>query len=442
MLACPFLAILAVQACDGGGEPASVPIAEDAGRDATWVVGDSSSPVDPDDGGSSVRATVAVGGTFACVLAKDGTVWCWGKNDVGQLGQDPAETPSCGAFPCSTVPVKVAGLENVARIALGDDFGCALDLGGRVRCWGSNAKGQLAARGIQSSFEPRGVVVGAKDLTAAGAHACALTTDGFVWCWGENTCGMFGEPGAVENAPVRVVLPPMAQISIGPDAMCVTGVDGRVLCWGADHRGSLGHDLQPDASECDGVPFDRVPRSVQVLDTELPITGVSDVHVGSGVVCARLADGKVSCWGDNERGALGRGSADSLPHPRAAEVPGLVAERLEVSGQTPCAITGGRLMCWGDGSFGRLGPLEADAGCGDHLCRASAFPIPGMMPVRDVASGPGSIAAIKEDVTVWMWGRNAFGELGLLPDDPANVDCDGERCVPEPRRLEGLPPLD
>lgn len=438
--------MVAVQACDGDADPVGDPIAvTHDGGGSTWVPGDSSSPSDPGskDGGPPARSVVAVGGTFACILARDRTVWCWGKNDQGQLGRDPTSTPSCGSSPCSHVPTKVEGLTNVARLALGDDFGCALDISGSIRCWGSNAKGQLGAPGFQSSFEPVPVIVNATDVTAAGAHACALTVDGFVDCWGENTCGMFdGDAGSVLEWPRRVRLPPMKQISVGPDAMCTTRVDGRVLCWGADHRGSLGHDVPPNSGDCNGVPFDPVARSVQAVDSELPITLVSDVHVGSGFACARHTNGKVTCWGDNQRGALGQGLPDSLPHPRAVEVPAMLAERLEVSGQTACVVVADRVMCWGDGRFGQLASLEAEASCGGQTCRALAHAIPGMMPARDVAVGPGSIAAIKDDVTVWMWGRNDFGELAVPVDDPANVACGSGRCVPQPTQLTGLPPLD
>lgn len=169
---------------------------------------------------------------------------------------------------------------------------------------------------------------------------------------------------------------------------------------------------------------------MQAKSNEIPLDKVREVHVGKGVACARRDDGAVLCWGDNEHGALGQGFAEPSPHPRAASVPAIKATSLDVTGQTPCVVVADRLLCWGDGRNGKLDPAGGDAGC--TTCRPLAFAIPGMMPVRDVFAGPGSVAVIKSDLTVWMWGRNDSAELGVAPSAP----------VAQPRQLTDLPPLD
>src|SRR5690349_16376177 len=119
--------LTAAYACNASDPPDTpFPItAEDGGQssDASALI--EAAADDPDaqlgDAGGPVTSMVAVGAAFACALAKDGGVWCWGKNDVGQLGRDPSTTPACGSTRCSTEPVRVEGLGSAVRIAAGDD---------------------------------------------------------------------------------------------------------------------------------------------------------------------------------------------------------------------------------------------------------------------------------------------------------------------------------
>jgi alpha-tubulin suppressor-like RCC1 family protein len=447
-----MLALHGLSACDSNDGPgAPIPFG-DSGRDVNYTVGETSPPVVSDasifaEASAPIRSVVAVGNAFACVLAKDRTVHCWGRNDLGQLGRDPAATPSCGSFPCSATPTKVEGLVDVVRLTAGDDFACAIDSIGSVWCWGSNAKGQIGANSTAEAiiFKPRKVIVKVQEIGAGGAHACAITTDFIPYCWGENTCNIFGASvGPTQPSPRQAPgVPILSQVALGPDQICGTLTDGRVVCWGADHNGSLGHTLDPSPTMCNGFPSDPTPRFVQAKESEIPITSVADVHVGYGVACAKQVGGKVLCWGDNQLGALGQGIPDPLIHNRAQEVPALFAKQLDVRGQTPCAIVADRLLCWGDGSFGQLDSLGADSGCGGQGCRAFAFVVPGMSPVRDITAAQGSIATIKDDLSVWMWGRNTSGELAIPQSDSANQVCDGGNlCVPQPKKLNGIPPLD
>ena len=424
---------LSISAEDGGQSSGS--IEEDAG-----TVEDDGATV---DGAAPPTASmVAMGASFACVLARDGTVHCWGNNDAGQLGKDPLSTPTCGASRCSPQPVKVEGLGPAVKIAAGDDFACALTRDGFVSCWGSNAKGQLATPLVASSFVPRQAIARATDLTAAGRHACVITTDQLVHCWGENTCEIFGNKDAVQDVPRRVPgVPQVRQISVASDAMCVTLLDETALCWGADRKGSLGHDLSVVGPQCNGGNFDSKPLHVQGTGSDLPLSPIDDIHMGEGVACARKKGGQVLCWGDNTRGAIGQGFAEPSTHARAVEVPALIAKKLDVRGQTACVITADRVLCWGDGRFGQLDTLGPVPACGNQVCRALPYVIPSMSPVRELSVGPGSIATIKTDLSLWTWGRNGSGELGIGPTDGANQACPGAPCRVAPRSVSGVPVL-
>lgn len=440
----PLASMALVYACSSDDTPgAPVPI-PDAGRDVGYRVYDSEAPTiedgaAPADGSLSSDSMIAMGDAFGCVLSKDRTVFCWGKNDVGQLGREPNTTPSCGTFPCSPMPLLVEGLKDIVDIVAGSDFACALDASGTVFCWGGNSKGQLGTQS-PAAYDPKPTknIVRVTKIAAGGAHACAITTDSLPYCWGENTCNVFGDVGASQRYPKQIpTVPILAQIAVGPDAICGTMIDGRALCWGADHRGSLGHTLAGNAPLCNGVPSDPVPKFVQQKGTELPIASVSQVAVGLGVACARYQSGKIACWGDNERGSLGLGVADSLPHARAEDVPALSARALDLHGQTPCVIAADRLLCWGDAQDMQFDPL--DAGCPG--CRPLPIVIPGQSAVRDVSAGPSSIATIKSDLTVWLWGRNSSAELALPLADPKNTACVHGLCVSAPQQATNMPSL-
>jgi len=124
------------------------------------------------------RTRLAAGGFFACAIADDGTVHCWGNNPVGQLGD--------GTLISRTSPVAVVNLGAAVSIAAGASTACAiLSASGAVRCWGSNIQGQLGNGTVTNSATPVAVISLANmtSLAVGADHACAVRVDGSVWCW-------------------------------------------------------------------------------------------------------------------------------------------------------------------------------------------------------------------------------------------------------------------
>jgi alpha-tubulin suppressor-like RCC1 family protein len=140
----------------------------------------------------------------ACALTAGGDVWCWGENLSGELGD--------GTNQSSPLPVKVAGLEaDIQAIAVGGSHTCALTKAGGVMCWGGNAGGQLGdgtTADRTSPVEVAGLSSGAVAIAAGSSHTCAMLADGSVKCWGTNAQGQLGNGANTDSStPVSVVFP-------------------------------------------------------------------------------------------------------------------------------------------------------------------------------------------------------------------------------------------
>lgn len=143
--------------------------------------------------------SIDAGGRHSVGLAYDGTVWAWGCNDYGQLGNDDNRD--------SSIPVQVKELSEVVSVACGENHTLALKKDGTVWTWGCNMNGQLGIDNL-NSYSSKPVKVGGLDqiiaITGGSNHSVALRKDGTVWAWGRNAEGQLGD-GIVtfQNVPVQ-----------------------------------------------------------------------------------------------------------------------------------------------------------------------------------------------------------------------------------------------
>ena len=430
----------------------------------------------------SVRQ-VSAGGSFACARLDDGTVKCWGGNEAGQLGMNPANDETCfqGAH-CHWQPRTVPfGDVKLTTISTGYDFACGLaaptgdNPTTAIYCWGSNEFSQLGhARGalgdqlppagpkeestcrdvdgdpIACNWTPHVVGERMRDVFGAVAagweSACAaLKSDGTTFCWGSNRQYVRGteasdagvEPNIVKDGDSLSKGSADLTMSLGNARACGRDMDGNLThCWGDnqgmhDGLGGLGDETFTDA-------YSAKPITVRTASTDA-LSGVVRTVTLEGASCAQAYDG-VWCWGSNYYGVLGTPSVDGGGS--AARVPDLPAVD-DISGtyHHVCTIKDGGVSCWGINGAGQLGrgTLSDDEACTPRKCAQIAGPIPGF-DARAISSGAEFSVALRADGTVWAWGSNLSGKCGQPADAEGHVEvcARGAPCFPAPRRIMGI----
>jgi alpha-tubulin suppressor-like RCC1 family protein len=234
------------------------------------------------DGGVT---NLAVGRDHGCAV-RAGGVECWGDNSAGQLGD--------GTTVDREWPVAVAGLRDVAQVAVGFRHSCARTVKGALFCWGDDAFGQLGDGASLTRTAPAHLLDGVVEVTLGLAHSCARQADGAVLCWGANEEGQLGDGTRRDRArptPVSGIARARTVVA-GDQRTCALLEDGTLRCWG-------------HFEECPFFPNGGSRASIETTPRALPIQGAIDLRLGARHGCARLADEQVACWGFNDRGQLG-----------------------------------------------------------------------------------------------------------------------------------------
>jgi len=376
----------------GAGAASSVMVRPDG---SVWAWGDNTygelgnnsttstdSPVQV-TGLSSVASVAA--GYFSNYALSSGTVYAWGYNVDGELGNDSTTS--------SPVPVQVAGLSGVTAIAAGATHALAVTASGTVYSWGANGYGQLGNGTTTSSTTPV-QVTGLSNVVAVAAgfySSYALTSSGTVYAWGANSDGQLGDGNTTNSStPVEVSsLSGVTQISAGAFHALALGVTGTVSAWGYGADGELGDGSTSNSS---------TPVEVSSL------AGVTGIAAGGYHSVARGPNGALYSWGYNAYGQLGNGTKTNSSVPVA--VTGINASVLgtgSTSGQSLVEQPDGSVYGWGLGTSGQVGD------------NAKADPVVPVL-VSDIrsnlAAGEAMSLSLRPDGSVWAFGDNTFGELG------------------------------
>ncbi len=361
-----------------------------------------------------VEPKLATGQNFSLALKKDGTVWAWGRNDRGQLGDgtknnNPTPAQVMGLPPIVDIaatsrasyavgydgslwiwgstydlnatdlgnydalnPVVVPGISEITVISAGKLHVLAIDENKNLYAWGSGENGKLGHGGTDNRFSPVHItgISNVIEVSAGGEHSLALTNDGTVWAWGRNSSAELGNAdGGISSIPIQV-----AGISNVIDIAATNSTfsmalknDGTVWAWGQNQNGNpFGFGTQQNPGEGVGTYYSPV---------QTPFSDVKSIKVYDSSTIALKNDGTIWCAGfySTSIGIL----------------PALVPNEHENISNIP------------------------------HT-NSKRLPIPTMSPhysnVKDIGKpwgqGPGHIQFIYENGNVWGSGNNNYGQLG------------------------------
>jgi alpha-tubulin suppressor-like RCC1 family protein len=335
---------------------------------------------------------IAAGGDHTCGIRAGGTLWCWGDNEDGQLG--------LGSHISQDLPRQVVSPARGGWASIIADYEdtCAIRTDTTLWCWGDNAFADSQDRPTQvTTPAPEGWA----SITTSGGHTCATRADATLWCWGDNGDGQLGLGNHTEpDRPTQVTTPAAggwASVTAGTNHTCATRIDTTLWCWGEDDHGQLGY-VTPDAPD--------LPQQVTTPARE----GWASVTAGSDDTCASRTGGTLWCWGDNSERQLGIGNYPSPSKPQQVTTPAAGGwASVTVGGVSTCGVRpGATLWCWGYNGDGQLG-------LGNHtphdLPRQVTTPAAGGW--ASVTADSGYTCGIRTGGTLWCWGDNSDGQLGL-----------------------------
>ncbi len=369
---------------------------------------DKSTPVAVNGLGTGV-ASIAAGSGHSCALTTAAAMKCWGKNDVGQLGDTTTTN--------KLIPVNVNGMASgVSAIRAGGRITCALSANNSTTCWGDNQYGSLGD-GTTSHKSTPTPVTGLNDaqvnqLTLGYRHTCALNKGGTVQCWGLNDKGQLGDnsttnklvPAAVGNLTEAVT-----SLSAGSDHTCALTAAGGVKCWGNNTSGQLGDQTYTQRT---------LPVGVFGLDS-----GVAAVESGGNHTCAVTTAGAAHCWGQNGSGQVGNNGGSSIfSSPVPVTGLGSGVRTISAGYHHTCALTtAGAVKCWGGNTNGQIGD-------GTTTARTAPTAVIGLgSGVAAISAGYYHTCALLTSGAVKCWGQNFEAQLGdnSLTNRPILVDAVG-----------------
>lgn len=316
---------------------------------------------------------------------------------------------------CSTTPIPITcppgGPCTFKRVTAGLDHTCAIDANDAVWCWGANEVGQLGT----GQAGPAGVGVPSKvingnvlALAAGGSHTCAIVRlnatgpQRNLVCWGENQFGQLGvpptpnatAPGLSSPNPSPVVVmsfPPNRIVAAGGRTTCVVTSDEHLRCWGDNSAKQAGKQrpitVSPGCTDCTHQPVDNIYAVNQLVDA---------VAAGDFFTCAHFKSQETDCFG-------------SIPTGLSAQQP---ASRIAAGFAHMCAIVSGQPFCWGDGTFGQLGNGRGGAPVVNPYVEARPVAVSTTLQFNDIAAGTGHTCGIATDGRAFCWGLGTSGQLG------------------------------
>lgn len=294
--------------------------------------------------------TFSPGGGHSCALTLAGNAYCWGIGLESQLGTGNTNN--------SYVPVLVAKPAGVKAVSISAGLspnGCLLSSEGDAYCWGRGDEGQLGNGTTTTAATPVKVTAppGVRFvwLEVGSNKTCGVTASGAAYCWGQGMAGALGNGATSDISTPDSVLAPegvkFVSASAAWEHSCGLASSGDIYCWGNSGYGRMG-----------------ISELWQTFTTPVPVespVGVKFVSVGVSAnhSCALARSGTAYCWGTNNSGEIGNGTASGIYVllPDSVHAPaGVKFVSIGVGGSFNCGLsTTGVAYCWGQNNFGQLG---------------------------------------------------------------------------------------
>ena len=368
----------------------------------------------------------------------------------GALGSGPYTLETCLGFadsgaPCSTTPIPIGSVSPWAQVSDGVYDTVAIKTDGTLWAWGYNAFGELGdgATTQESSPEQIGAATNWGQVSAGWYHTVAIKTNGTLWAWGDNSYGELGDgtwgPAtcgtfSCSKIPIQIgTASNWTQVSAGDGHTVAIKTNGTLWAWGDNSYGELGDGTTTPESN---------PEQIGTA------TNWAQVSAGSGWTVAIKTNGTLWAWGGNELGQVGRpttgpDSCAGPPSEPCSKIPiqigsgGYWAQVSAGGGHAVALKEGGSLWTWGDNGDGELGngnDTGPDGCSGGFACSTAPIRIGTATDWAQVSAGAYQTLGIKTDGTLWAWGDNSYGELGDGNDTGPN-SCHVEGCSTAPIQI-------
>jgi len=342
-------------------------------------------------------------------------LWTWGRNNNGELGTNTAGNRS-------TPVTTSAGGANWKQVSGGFNHAAAIKTDGTLWTWGINSYGQLGTNNTITRSTPVTTFAGGtnwKQVACGGNYTAAIKTDGTLWTWGENSYGIaifdditfyYGQLG--DNTIINRSTPVTTfaggtnwkQVSGGRSNTAAIKTDGTLWTWGTNYYGELGNNSTTE-------------NILTPITTFAGGTNWKQVACGGNHTTAIKTDGTLWTWGRGTDGQLGDNNTSSRLAPVTTFAGGTNWKQVAGGGNHTAAIkTDGTLWIWGRGTDGRLGNNTTTQR------NTPVTTLAGGTNWKQVACGYNHTAAIKTNGTLWTWGLNSYGQLGINNANP--------RCTP------------
>jgi len=370
-----------------GGYSATIPVERDDTGEIKNVIVSMSVSV-------PLKCKISAGAFHSLAIKSDGTLWAWGKNDSGQVGDGTNEN--------KLQPTMITGYNDWLKISGGYNHSAGIRSDGTLWAWGNNSFGQLGdGTTIDRNFPIQvGTDTNWLDVACGNGFTLALKSDGSLWAWGKNNYGQLGDGTTTDRTtPTRIgTSKSWVAISAGWDHSLGLKSDGSLWAWGNNSYGQLGIGNKTSMTTPTMIPSDREWVSIKA---------------GWNHSIAIKSDGSLWAWGSNILGQLGDGTTTDRTTPTLISP----SDWSYVSGGSNYTIgvkTDGTLWAWGNNSFGQLGD-------GTYTDKLLPTQIGTDNQWLGVACGASHTLAVKKDGSLWTWGSNGYGQLGNGTTSSANT---------------------